>query len=108
MKAKKNTVTVGNEKFIPMGIKTMDSKNRLTISERILKLVSTQTRHEEFQIFYGEEGDILLRPMVSIPARETWIYRNPKVLRLIRKGLIEADLKRIEKVENLDKFLEEL
>ncbi|MFH1857026.1 MAG: hypothetical protein ABH836_07400 [Candidatus Omnitrophota bacterium] len=104
----KKTINVGSEKFIPMGIKSLDSKNRITIGEKILKLISAQTGAEEFKIFYGEEGDILLRPMVSIPGKEAWIYRNPKVMKLLRQGLAEAGEGKTEKVKNLDNFLKDL
>ena len=108
MKTTKKKILNLGEKFIPVGVKTIDSKNRITIGEKILKLITVQTDVEEFQIFYGKEGDILLRPMVSIPTKEAWIYRNPKVLRLIRKGLAEAEQGKTERVENLDKFLRDL
>ena len=53
-------------KFKSAGTRTIDSKNRITIGEKITKLISTQTEADKFQIFFNEEGDILLRPMVSI------------------------------------------
>jgi len=105
---KKGIITHIKEKFVPVGIKTVDSKNRITIGEKVVKLITAQTGADEFQIFYGEEGDILLRPMVSIPSKEAWIYQNPKVLKLIRQGLKEAKQGKTEKVENLKEFLEEL
>ena len=109
MKMKKREIIEGlNEKFISMGIKTVDSKSRLTLGRKILKLITAQTGAEEFQIFYGEDGDILLRPMVSIPSKEVWIYRNPKVLKAIKQGLAEAEQGRVEKVKDLDKFFDNL
>ncbi len=95
-------------KFVPVGVKTIDSKNRITIGEKIVKLITAQTGADEFQIFYSEEGDILLRPMVSIPSKEAWIYQNPNVLKLIRQGLVEAKQEKTEKVENLKEFIEDL
>ena len=97
-----------NEKFISVGIKTIDSKSRLTLGRKILKLVAAQGGMEEFKIFYGEDGDILLRPVVSIPSKEAWIYRNPKVFKTIRKGLVEAKEGKLEKVKDLDRFLNNL
>ena len=109
MKMKKREIIENlNEKFIPVGTKTIDSKSRLTLGRRILKLVAAQTGVEEFQIFYGEDGDILLRPMVSIPSKEAWIYRNPEVLKAIREGLAEAKEGKLEKVKDLDEFLDNL
>lgn len=96
------------EKFIAMGTKTIDSKNRITLSEKILKLTFNRVKTEEFKVFFSAEGDILLRPMVSIPAREAWIYRNPKVLKQIRQGLAEAKEKRVHRAEDLNGFFENL
>ena len=95
-------------KFKSAGTRTIDSKNRITIGEKITKSISTQTEADKFQIFFNEEGDILLRPMVSIPIREAWIYKNPQVLSSIRQGLDEAKQEKTEKVENLEEFLEDL
>lgn len=97
-----------DEKFKSAGTRTIDSKNRITLGEKIMKLNSTQTEADKFQIFFNEEGDILLRPMVSIPVREAWIYQNPQVLSSIRQGLTEAKREKTEKVENLGEFLEDL
>jgi len=109
MKTKKNVVIDGlEEKFVLMGRKSVDSKNRITLGQKILKLITSQTGVEEFQIFYGEEGDILLRPVINIPSKEAWIYRNSKILKLIREGLKEAKEGKIERVKNLDKFLKDL
>lgn len=105
---KKRIINYINEKFVPVGIKTIDSKNRITIGEKIVKLITAQTGADEFQIFYGEDGDILLRPMVSIPSKEAWIYQNPNILKFIRQGLKEAKQEKTERVENLEEFLESL
>lgn len=105
---KKGIINYINEKFVPVGRKTIDSKNRITIGEKIVKLITAQTGADEFQIFYGEDGDILLRPMVSIPSKEAWIYQNPNILKFIRQGLKEAKQEKTERVENLEEFLESL
>jgi hypothetical protein len=34
-----------------------------------------------------ENGDILLKPMASIPARELWLYQNQDALASVRRGL---------------------
>ena len=96
------------EKFIPLGTKSVDFKSRITLGRRILKLITAQTGANEFQIFYGEDGDILLRPMISIPSKEVWIYRNSNTLKAIRRGLAEAKEGKVEKVKDLDKFLNDL
>ena len=97
-----------DEKFKSAGTRTIDSKNRITIGEKITKLISAQTEADKFQIFFSEEGDILLRPMVSIPIKEAWIYQNPQALKSIRQGLDEVKREKTEKAENLEEFLEDL
>ena len=109
MKMEKRTIIENlNEKFVAVDIKAIDSKNRITLGSKILKLLTAQGEVEGFQVFYGENGDILLRPMVSIPSKEAWIYRNPKVFKAIKQGLAEAEQGKVEKVKDLDKFFDNL
>jgi hypothetical protein len=97
-----------HEKFIATEeIKTLDSKNRINLGEKILRLVSGEEKADVYQVFIGQEGDILLRPTVAIPSKEAWIYRNPDVLKKIRRGLAEAKQGKVEKVKDLDAFLGE-
>ncbi len=97
-----------NERFVSMGIKTVDSKNRMNLGGKVIEIVSKIANVDAFEIFIGVAGDILLRPVVNVPSREAWIYQNPKVLKQIRKGLAEAKAGKVEKVENLNDFFENL
>lgn len=97
-----------DEKFVSVGIKTLDAKNRINLGEKILKVIDSKGTADAYKVFIGKEGDILLRPVVTIPANEAWIYEHPKVLKKIRKGLDEAGKKKAKKVSNLDKFFKEL
>jgi hypothetical protein len=36
------------------------------------------------------DGKIILEPMRAVPAREAWLYKNPKALASVLKGLKEA------------------
>ena len=108
MKESEGFINGLKEVFIPVEKKSIDSKSRLTLGQKILKLINAQIETKEFQIFYGEDGDILLRPVVSIPGKEAWIYRNSEVLKDIRQGLSEAKEGKFEKVRDLEKFLKDL
>ena len=92
--------------FQAVGIRTVDAKKRIGLGEKLLKFISKTP--EAYQVFIGKEGDILLRPVVTIPAREAWVYQNPKVLAQIRGGLSEAKQGKTQKVKKLDGFLKEL
>lgn len=107
---KKNTAHrfVVNGQFVPVGVKTPDSKNRICLGGRIGKLTARTMKVDAYQVFIGEDGDILLRPTVNVPSRETWIYQNPAVLKKIRHGLVEAKEGKLEKVDDVDKFIEKL
>ena len=98
---KKEIIEKNNQKFIPFDIRLIDSKNRITIGQKILKKVSGQNKVNQFQVFIGQDGDILLRPLTAIPSREAWIYEKPEVIKQIRQGLQEAKDGNVEKIENL-------
>jgi hypothetical protein len=63
---------------------------------------------DSYQVFVGKEGDILLRPAVSVPSNEAWIYRNSEVIGKMRRGLKEAAEGKIEKADDLEGFLSDL
>jgi len=98
---KKNTIEEVNKSFIPIDIKSIDTKNRITIGEKIIKRISGQNKVSQFQVFIGQDGDILLRPLTAIPSREAWIYEKPELIGQIRNGLHEAKNGKIEKIEDL-------
>lgn len=97
-----------HEEFMPYQTKTLDSKNRITLGCRLKKIISKRIKVETYQIFVGKNGDILLRPAVSIPITEAWIYKHPKVISSIHKGLKEAKEGKTERVDDLDSFLNNL
>jgi len=102
--SKNETIEKDNQKFIPIDIRFIDSKNRITIGEKIIKKISGQNKVNQFQIFIGQDGDILLRPLTAIPSREAWIYEKPELIGQIRKGLQEAKDGKVEKIENLEEL----
>ena len=106
-KAKKETIDI-HEEFMQYQTKSLDSKNRITIGGGITRLIGTQINAEAYQIFVGRNGDILLRPAVSVPSNEAWVYQNPEVIGKVRKGLQEAREGSTERVNDLGSFLEKL
>jgi len=108
-KIRKETVDI-HEEFIPYQTKPLDSKHRITLGNRLTKLLGKRMNAEayQYQIFVGKNGDILLRPSVSIPSNEAWVYQNPKVIGKLRKGLQEAREGKTERVNDVESFLEKL
>lgn len=97
-----------NERFRVVDIKTVDSKNRINLSEKVVKLTSQKSKVEAYKVFVGEKGDILLRPVVVIPSNEAWLYKNKEALKLVRQGLAEAAAGELERVDDLDEFFKNI
>ena len=76
--------------------------------QKLQKLIAGKMNVDSYQVFIGKEGDILLRPAVSIPSNEAWAYRNPEVIGRIRRGLKDAAEGKVEKVDDLESFLRDL
>jgi hypothetical protein len=106
-KAKREMIDI-HEEFTPYNTKPLDSKHRITLGGKLAKSLGKRMKVEAYQIFVAKNGDILLRPAVSIPANEAWIYRNPDVIGKVRKGLQEVQEGKIKRVDNLDLFLKNL
>jgi len=97
------------EDFKRMGIARLDTKNRITLGTLLKKFKTlTRTSINDFEIFVGNNGDILLRPRTAIPTRELWVQQNPKILQSIQKGMQDVKEGRVTRVKDLDKFFEEL
>ena len=106
-KTKKGIVDI-HEEFMPYQTKPLDSKHRITLGGRLAGLLGRRTKVETYQIFVGRNGDILLRPAVSIPSNEAWVYQNSQVIGKLRKGLREAGEGKTERVDDLESFLRKL
>lgn len=62
--------------------KTSDEKGRLTLG--------SEFANRDFIVITQPNGDILLRPAVTVAANEAWLLQNSKALNLVGKGLEEA------------------
>ncbi|MFA5350913.1 MAG: hypothetical protein WC357_06265 [Candidatus Omnitrophota bacterium] len=96
------------EQFMPVDTRPLDSKHRITLGGRLQRLMMSKMKIDSYQVFVGRCGDILLRPAVSIPSSEAWVYNNPEVIGKVRKGLQEAGEGKTEKVNDLEGFLNDL
>ncbi len=101
---KKQVVEI-RETFMSVDTRSLDSQHLITLSGRLQKLMMRKMKIDSYQVFVGKEGDILLRPAVSVPSSEAWVYRNPEVIGKVRQGLKEAEEGKAEKVNDLESFL---
>jgi hypothetical protein len=61
---------------------SLDSKNRISLT-KLLKFKAVSSVIASVL----ENGDILLKPMALIPARELWLYENKEALESVKRGL---------------------
>jgi hypothetical protein len=52
-----------------------------------------------YHIYTNSLGQIVLDPQVTIPASEAWLFKNPKALAAVRRGLNDAAEGRVSKVD---------
>ena len=67
----------------------VDSKHRIGLG----RTIPSQVR--SFRVYRNAHGQVILDPMVSIPAHETWLFKNKRASRLIEQGLEDAQRGRL-------------
>ena len=85
--------------FEPYGEVRVDSKNRVTLGK------SGGMKITSYKVYRNSSGQYILDPQVTIPAHEAWLYKNPKALALVKKGLEEARAGKLVKApEDFSKY----
>lgn len=66
----------------------MDNKHRISLTR-----VLSQEEKDHFSSFrmYREGGRIVLEPVIQIPEKNHWIYKDPKALASLMKGIKDAE-----------------
>ena len=85
-----------DDEFKEIGTRTIDERKRLTLGELIKDF-------KRVKLFKNERGELLLQPIVEIPASEIWLYKNEEAFESVQKGLKEASEGKISKL-NLDEL----
>lgn len=60
----------------------VDGRRRITLG--------AAAEHERYRVQKLDNGDILLTPLASIPARELDLWNDPELLALVKEGLEQA------------------
>ncbi|MDY6787565.1 MAG: hypothetical protein SVK54_05510 [candidate division WOR-3 bacterium] len=94
--------------IIDKDVKKIDSRSRITIPSKILKYWDKLGGCDAVQIAMNEKGEVLLKPTISVPLDEVWLYNNPDSLKKVRDGLDDVQEDRVNKVRDLDEFIDSL
>ena len=80
--------------FRRIGEATLDERKRISLTKAIRSLQRSLGDNLDsdvrFGIYVNDVGQVLLSPEVSVPMHELWLYRNPKALRSVLKGLQQS------------------
>ena len=77
-----------------------DSKGRITLG-KIAKGVSS------YQYEVREDGVIILKPNVEIPANEAWLYKNKEALEKVKNGLEDSANGRVKSRGSFAQYADE-
>lgn len=71
----------------------LDSRGRVSVgraAEAVAKALGEEVRNLSFQVWVDDDLQVVLTPLVSVPAREAWLWRNPEARESVLRGLEEA------------------
>lgn len=94
MKNKDNQIQIKSN-FESIATRSVDGRLRICLGDVLKGL-------KRVEIFLNEEGDILLRPLVEIPANEVWLYKNQSALKLVSQGLRDAKKGKVTRLRKSD------
>ena len=83
------------DEFKEVDTRTIDDRNRLTLGE--LMKGSKRVR-----LYKNDAGELLLQPVVEIPASEAWLFRNEQAMGNVKAGLKDASEGKISKLNLKD------
>lgn len=85
-----------DDEFEEVSTYTVDDRHRITLGDLI-----KDTRR--VRIYRNARGELLLQPVMEIPAAEVWLFQNQEALTVVKKGLEDAAKGRVSRVD-LDKL----
>ncbi|MBS0654393.1 MAG: hypothetical protein JSR46_01325 [Verrucomicrobia bacterium] len=82
----------------------MDAKQRICLTR-----VLSKEERENLSSFrmYREGGKIVLEPIAEIPSKDHWIYKDPKALESLMKGIKDAEEGRLHDLGSFAKYATE-
>ena len=71
----------------------VDAKRRVALGRTLSQKVTS------YRIYRNGFGQMILDPMVTIPAHEAWLFKNTRATRLVKQGLSDARKGRLVKAK---------
>lgn len=82
----------------------MDAKQRICLTR-----VLSKEERENFLSFriYREGGKIVLEPVFEVPEKDHWVYKNPKALASLMRGIKDAEEGRLHDLGSFAQYTTE-
>lgn len=82
----------------------MDDKQRVCLTRALSK--EEKAAFSSFRI-YREGAKIILEPVCLVPEEDHWIYKDPKALASLMKGIKDAEEGRLHDLGSFAKYAED-
>ena len=77
------------DEFVEVATHSVDDRHRVTLGDLVRDI-------RRVRVYRNARGELLLQPVVEIPAAEAWLYRNAEALAAVRQGLDDAAAGRLQ------------
>lgn len=77
-----------------------DARGRLTLG--------SAAKDADYRVLVNEKGQILLDPVVPIPASEAWLWENPSLRASMERALRQAEAEEFEDLGSFAPFVDEV
>ena len=81
-----------SDDFHEVSTKTIDERRRIFIG-------NLMKGYKRVKILKNSLGELLLQPVIEIPASEAWLFKNKKALKSVCEGLEDAEKGEISKLD---------
>ncbi len=89
----KHDILKVEDEFQEVSTKTIDTRDRIVLGKYF------NSRYNRVRIYKNKAGELLLCPVVEIPASEIWLYENKEALDSVKQGLREAKEGKVSKLD---------
>ncbi|MGE3073018.1 MAG: hypothetical protein AB7N24_02755 [Dehalococcoidia bacterium] len=79
----------------------VDSRRRISLGK------AGVTEETRYSVSVSDDGDILLTPLATIPARERFLWEHPKLLASVRRGMEQAARGEIHDLGSFSQYLDD-
>ena len=81
-----------------------DVKDSIKADDKGRVMLGRDFSGKNYRVSKSANGEILLIPVVVIPERDMWLYKNPQALGMFHQGLAEAAAGKVTAGEDFSRY----